>query len=82
MISNASFPKKMSNFFELPSENWTFEKIAAHYCFEDDSRIFDRIKKDLMSRSNMEDDSALLAKQLVTSNWKVCFLESTAINSD
>ncbi|CAG8684951.1 16119_t:CDS:2 [Funneliformis mosseae] len=60
----------MSNFFELPSEHWTFEKIAAHYCFESEARVFDRIKKDLTSRSNMKDDSALLAKQLVTSDWK------------
>ncbi|CAG8690782.1 4802_t:CDS:2 [Funneliformis caledonium] len=61
----------MSNFFELPSEHWTFEKIAAHYCFESEARVFDRIKKDLTSRSNMKDDSALLAKQLVTSDWKL-----------
>ncbi|KAG9301480.1 hypothetical protein G9A89_006577 [Geosiphon pyriformis] len=52
-----------NNFFESPAENWTIENIAAHYCFEDNTRIFDRIKKDLKSRSNMEDDAAQFANQ-------------------
>ncbi|CAH1761603.1 10967_t:CDS:2 [Entrophospora sp. SA101] len=62
----------MSNkFFESPAENWTIENIAAHYCFEDNAHIFDCIKKDIKSRSNMKDDVALLANQLLTSKWKL-----------